>query len=276
MQHQALVLLSLEVGMDVGVSRVRRLPETFAFSVYGSLHSGARSNRLGYNGQLLDGVVQGYFLGNGRRLYGPVLMRFCSPDVFSPFEKGGINAYAYCAGDPVNFSDPRGTNPLPKLKTPFEPMYKNMNDKNLRIVGFQYIPEAEEGKRIKPFRVKVVNGKPIWRSDSSVNRSGNFYASADRSLFVSENLAFSEGIGGLPMTNLVKEFTAPGFQLLDVNPTHVRIVNGEIKPDNNMIFVSKSGMTDYSKEGLAMPAKRDLTMPGLARAIRKGRRGSPK
>lgn len=40
--------------------------------------------------------------------YSPVLMRFHSPDNMSPFDKGGLNAYAYCAGDPVNFNDPAG------------------------------------------------------------------------------------------------------------------------------------------------------------------------
>ncbi|MFA1026632.1 MULTISPECIES: RHS repeat-associated core domain-containing protein [Pseudomonas syringae group] len=47
-------------------------------------------------------------MGNGYRAYNPVLMRFNSPDSLSPFGKGGLNAYAYCAGDPVNRSDPDG------------------------------------------------------------------------------------------------------------------------------------------------------------------------
>lgn len=36
-------------------------------------------------------------------------MRFNGPDRLSPFGKGGLNSYAYCAGDPVNRIDPAGT-----------------------------------------------------------------------------------------------------------------------------------------------------------------------
>jgi len=39
-------------------------------------------------------------------------MRFHSPDKFSPFNAGGINAYIYCIGDPVNLSDPTGNFPI--------------------------------------------------------------------------------------------------------------------------------------------------------------------
>ncbi|MFW3895408.1 RHS repeat-associated core domain-containing protein [Pseudomonas bharatica] len=37
-------------------------------------------------------------------------MKFCSRDEWSPFGRGGPNAYAYCKGDPVNASDPTGHN----------------------------------------------------------------------------------------------------------------------------------------------------------------------
>lgn len=61
-----------------------------------------------YNGERLDVPVNLYHLGNGRRAYDPELMVFLSPDPLSPFDEGGINSYAYCGGDPVNWSDPSG------------------------------------------------------------------------------------------------------------------------------------------------------------------------
>lgn len=62
----------------------------------------------GFNGERCDPVSGSYHLGNGYRAYNPVLMRFNCPDSLSPFGEGGINPYAYCAGDPVNFTDPTG------------------------------------------------------------------------------------------------------------------------------------------------------------------------
>lgn len=63
---------------------------------------------LGFAGEAVDPGTGRYLLGNGRRVFNPVLMRFNSPDRLSPFGRGGLNPYAYCLGDPVNFSDPSG------------------------------------------------------------------------------------------------------------------------------------------------------------------------
>lgn len=59
----------------------------------------------GFNGEHPDPLTGHYPLGNGYRSYNPVLMRFNSPDSLSPFSEGGMNAYAYCMGDPVNRRD---------------------------------------------------------------------------------------------------------------------------------------------------------------------------
>ena len=79
------------------------------YSPYGqrSIFSGL-STLLGFNGERPDPASGHYLLGNGYRAYNPVLMRFNSPDSLSPFEGGGINAYAYCSGDPLNREDSTG------------------------------------------------------------------------------------------------------------------------------------------------------------------------
>jgi RHS repeat-associated protein len=79
----------------------------FAYSPYGWRLSSV-DTAAGFNGQCLEPATGGYLLGNGHRLYNPVLMRFTRPDALSPFGKGGVNAYAYCEGDPVNRTDPTG------------------------------------------------------------------------------------------------------------------------------------------------------------------------
>lgn len=61
-----------------------------------------------FNGQRLDAAIRLYFLGNGRRAYDPELMMFLQADPLSPFDEGGINSYAYCAGNPINLMDPSG------------------------------------------------------------------------------------------------------------------------------------------------------------------------
>ena len=62
----------------------------------------------GFNGQPIDRVSGCYHLGNGERVYNPIIQRFQSPDSLSPFSEGGPNRYSYCHNDPVNFSDPSG------------------------------------------------------------------------------------------------------------------------------------------------------------------------
>lgn len=81
-----------------------------AYSPYGVIAAAAVPG-LAFCGQYRDPVTGGYPLGNGHRVYSPSLGRFIGPDALSPFGKGGLNAYAYCQGDPVNFVDPSGRFP---------------------------------------------------------------------------------------------------------------------------------------------------------------------
>ncbi|VVN99704.1 RHS repeat-associated core domain-containing protein [Pseudomonas fluorescens] len=84
-------------------------PQQLAYTAYGHHPAESGLSRLlGFNGECPDAITGHYLLGQGRRAFNPVLMRFNSPDQLSPFGEGGINPYAYCGGDPINFYDPTG------------------------------------------------------------------------------------------------------------------------------------------------------------------------
>jgi len=83
--------------------------EDHRFTAYGydpGAHLGL--SLLNFTGEWFQTATGCYLLGNGYRAYSPRLGRFHSPDSLSPFAQGGINAYCYCEGDPVNHSDPSG------------------------------------------------------------------------------------------------------------------------------------------------------------------------
>ena len=84
-----------------------------AYSPFGHHPIGASLNGAGFNGERPEPLTGHYLLGQGYRAFNPVLMRFNSPDSWSPFGEGGINAYAYCDNDPLNKVDPTGH--LPSL-----------------------------------------------------------------------------------------------------------------------------------------------------------------
>lgn len=85
-----------------------------SYPPYGA-HVPVGGRLLAFAGQPVDPLTGCYHLGNGWRSYNPVVMRFQSPDSLSPFSRGGLNAYAYCGGDPVNRVDPSGASWLSKL-----------------------------------------------------------------------------------------------------------------------------------------------------------------
>lgn len=80
-----------------------------AYTPYGDSPLGGNpKSQLRFNGELRELMTGYYPLGNGYRMYSPLLKRFLSPDNLCPFEVGGLNAYAYCECDPINRTDPTG------------------------------------------------------------------------------------------------------------------------------------------------------------------------
>ena len=105
---KSLLLASdMKNSVQAEVSKTGR--KDVVYSAYGHRAQDASvSSQLGYNGERREGQTGWYLLGNGYRVYSPGLMRFHSPDSWSPFGEGGVNAYIYCEVDPVNNVDPNG------------------------------------------------------------------------------------------------------------------------------------------------------------------------
>jgi RHS repeat-associated protein len=95
-----------------------------------------------------------YPLGNGYRLYDPVIMRFNKPDNMSPFGAGGLNAYVYCKGDPANYEDSTGHMPRGIAKK---------------------IGAKKRGAKIKPSEVTQYRPKPAATHPIAGSRNDTYY-----------------------------------------------------------------------------------------------------
>lgn len=106
-QHASHALIAADAQMSV-LYHFHQRQETFSYGPYGTRSTATLYRAiLGFNGQALE-CLESYLLGIGYRDYYPKWMRFRSPDSSSPFGAGGLNAYGYCEGDPVNYADPSG------------------------------------------------------------------------------------------------------------------------------------------------------------------------
>jgi RHS repeat-associated protein len=143
-EHQESGLLKVDQnGSVMMVSGGVDKEESHCYTAYGydpSLPS--HRTYSGFNGERLEAIAAAYLLGNGYRLYNPVLMRFHSTDSMSPFDRGGMNCYCYCLNDPVNNTDPSG-HFLKRIYKPLRPRepakylknhYPNLLKKELNLI----------------------------------------------------------------------------------------------------------------------------------------------
>ena len=107
-EGQATSLLATDLQTSVLQQVSAAGTQAYAYTPYG--HHPAENGitrLLAFNGEHPEAVTGHYLLGQGYRAYNPVLMRFNSPDSWSPFGEGENNAYAYPT-NPLMMQDPTG------------------------------------------------------------------------------------------------------------------------------------------------------------------------
>ncbi|WP_372028203.1 RHS repeat-associated core domain-containing protein [Pseudomonas kurunegalensis] len=110
-----ITLLQVEMENTIMASRAGEYLELQSYSPYGFSPVRHLAPIVQFNGEWRDSLTGNYPLGQGHRSFSSRIGRFVSPDQLSPFGKGGVNAYAYCSGDPVNRIDPSGKINFSKL-----------------------------------------------------------------------------------------------------------------------------------------------------------------
>lgn len=204
---------------------------TRAYSPYGhDANAVLESHLIGFNGEPLDLPTQSYLLGSGYRLFNPVLMRFYGPDTLSPFDDGGFNAYAYCAGDPVNNTDPSGHVRLPHIFRRLSPAAVTQNSHS-RISSYEQRIEVAQKYAYDPLnegRVLQSGISKRYKQSDSVIRSYKQHISKHEQRLIE--------LGETPVRKEYPEYGLP-YQFQKNRPTpktpSLLPVNASQTPRNN-------------------------------------------
>ena len=104
--HQLTTLLGTDAQGSVRIEADSSIRSRL-YTAHGSDAANDQNGPYGFAGERREALT-GWYIPSGYRPYDPIVMGFLSPDSDCPFGQGGLNSYAYCAGDPVNRIDPSG------------------------------------------------------------------------------------------------------------------------------------------------------------------------
>ena len=198
---RAMIVATDQAGSLVTGKAEASLPISYLPYGFSGCYEGALL--LGFAGLGFDTVSTGYLAGNGHRLYNAALGRFTGPDELSPFGEGGLNAYAYCQGDPVNRIDRAGRSPTGLMKSLFggkTRLTQALHDEHLPKQQFEFMRKLAERKYLSKqvhvlyrsgeyynrYTFKNIMGKIHVKSRdvNIVAQSGSFYYSPAREMYV--------------------------------------------------------------------------------------------
>lgn len=240
-------------GAGSVIARLHGTATMIAYTVYGNVGRYDHSGVLGFCGYPVEIPLCGYWLGNGHRFYSPTARRFYSPDSLSPFGRGGINAYAYCEGDPVNFTDPFGSTRFSNYSGAFPPLFSYLNSpgrQDFRLQGFSISKSDTGHQAVETFRVKGREGKALERTGVKLKSNGSFYVNRDRTLFIYELLVHSKDVKrSEKLGPFGSDLIRRGFDLMSVNPDFYppEVLQRPPRPVNVIEVTSDGVVTDHSR-----------------------------
>ncbi|MFS2161382.1 RHS repeat-associated core domain-containing protein [Pseudomonas sp. Pseusp122] len=140
--------------------------QSASYTPYGARHPQANPlGLLGFTGERADPVTGHYLLGNGYRAFNPTLMRFNSPDSLSPFGEGGLNAFAYCGGDPVNRIDSTG-----HIWQIFKPALRSLGLIKKSSPSPSRRPSSSSGSDLRAALRDISEAEPVQPDSGSITR----------------------------------------------------------------------------------------------------------
>ncbi|MEG0636358.1 MAG: RHS repeat-associated core domain-containing protein [Pseudomonas sp.] len=170
-----------------------------AYSPYGVMKASVEPV-VGFCGQYRDSLTGQYLLGKGRRAYSPSLMRFLSPDRLSPFDKGGLNTYAYCSGDPINRIDPDAQSWQPvvgaasSLVTAAGAIFRTSKNEALRLQDRYLISQGMPSTYTEPPLTSRI-GNTLFAATGTTGITANLLAGAESGWADGSLISVSTGFG---------------------------------------------------------------------------------
>ncbi len=123
-------------------------------------------NRYQYTGQQLDSITQQYYLR--ARFYNPAIAKFTQED---EYHGDGLNLYAYCANNPVDYYDPSGYNVCEKKYKLYQQYRKegfNATDAYAKVKGERlkmFSPSRKSGHHVPAVKKSEGRVFEVLRSD---------------------------------------------------------------------------------------------------------------
>ncbi|SFH94811.1 RHS repeat-associated core domain-containing protein [Selenomonas ruminantium] len=168
-------------------------------------------NRYQYTGQQLDPLTQQYYLR--ARFYNPAIARFTQED---EYHGDGLNLYAYCANDPVDYYDLSGyyKNPVEESRRAAFRHAKrdagiNVSSQPVKVERVKYYDEFGEARKGK-------NGQLIW------SRQYYYKNNRGKTIIIQEHQDGHVFVDG-------KGTQGPHFNVRPENNPHTGTVEGALK-----------------------------------------------